>query len=95
MVDMDSYQEVTKKEYKHKKNFSANIKLKQQNQETILIQDMCFESYPCQHYVKIGDLKTELTSGYDIFIMLKKQGYQAIPKHFLEYENFTGMSIFD
>lgn len=53
--------------------------------DNIVIKDMCYQSYPCQHYVSIGGICLGLLNGVQIHQLLKMNGY-PIPKHFKEYD---------
>lgn len=38
------------------------------------ISDLCFETFPCQHFIKLKNGNTELISGDEIYRIFKSEG---------------------
>lgn len=51
------------------------------------ISDMCLESYPCQHYIRLENKTARLMSGADIYCLFKSEGLSD--PHINQYAEFV------
>jgi hypothetical protein len=47
--------------------------------------DICYEGFPCKHYVYINNSKTSRIMNGDIIAGLQKKIYKKVDKHFEQY----------
>ncbi len=77
---------------KIKHSFPVFKKKSTVDNEKVCIKEMCYQSIPCQHYVKLSTQPSsnyKMMYGSDILEYLQKNGYKDIPEHFLGYEKIS------
>lgn len=58
------------------------------------IETCCYESMPCQHYVKIDNLPWQMMYGTDIYEYCMKNNI-PVPEHFLDYKEIVDRRKFN
>lgn len=63
--------------------------------EKIVVGDMCYQTYPCQHKVRVADGPWEMISGHKIHYMFHdhKIPDNEISDHFLQYKDWSSRQI--
>lgn len=89
MTGIDIYKYLVQHNFDIPEHFE---KYKSDNKE-FEIDDVCYESYPCQHYVKIKG-KRQMIDGVKIYKYCKDNNI-TVPRHFEGYAEFTSNKFFD
>jgi hypothetical protein len=56
--------------------------------ESIVVDESCMESYPCQHDVKFPDGSYRCMNGVEIYELYVQYGVTP-PPHFFDYKDFN------